>query len=168
MSPLFVHENATPYYAARQVDQVCWQVLAPGRRTHELLESSVILRVDPLPKLAPPGTPAKARAPFVAVVTKLHRRDIRLCEVSSAEQRRPGRGRLGAMRDVARRCRQRVRVRVHHDAASLHDRQRARLRLGASGYQFPPAVSASPNVHGPQSPVSGTVGDSPQFSQEPS
>lgn len=30
------------------------------------------------------------------------------------------------------------------------------------GYQFPPAVSASPNVHGPQSSISPTTGVAPQ------
>jgi hypothetical protein len=36
-----------------------------------------------------------------------------------------------------------------------------------AGHQFPFAVSASPKVQGPQSPVHGTIGDAPQFSHSP-
>src|SRR5690606_3695894 len=38
----------------------------------------------------------------------------------------------------------------------------------ALGHQLPPAVSASPKVHGPHNPVAGTIGEAPQASQCPS
>src|SRR3990167_4083853 len=41
------------------------------------------------------------------------------------------------------------------------------LALCCSDHQLPPAVSASPNVHGPQRPVAGTIGDASQFSHFP-